>query len=137
MLRRVNEEWGTAVLLAEHRLERCLPAADRVLALEGGRLAFDGTPEDFLRRSAETPIARLFALAGRPERPVSVKAARRALGAAPRGRGGAGRLGAAPRRRRGGDAAGRGGARPRLAGARRDDPALRRPADRRRATPSR
>ena len=84
VLRRVNEEWGTAVLLAEHRLERCLPAADRVLALEGGRLTFDGTPEDFLRRSAETPIARLFALAGRPERPVSVKAARRALGAAPR-----------------------------------------------------
>jgi energy-coupling factor transporter ATP-binding protein EcfA2 len=84
VLRRVNEEWGTAVLLAEHRLERCLPAADRVLALEGGALAFDGTPEDFLRRSAETPIARLFALAGRAERPVSVKAARRALGAAPR-----------------------------------------------------
>ena len=81
VLRRVNEEWGTAVLLAEHRLERCLPAADRVLALESGALAFDGTPEDFLRRSAETPIARLFALAGRTERPVSVKAARRALAA--------------------------------------------------------
>ncbi|HET8952974.1 MAG TPA: ATP-binding cassette domain-containing protein, partial [Solirubrobacteraceae bacterium] len=79
VLRRVNEEWGTAVLLAEHRLERCLPAADRVLALEAGRLAFDGTPEAFLQRSAETPIARLFSLAGRPERPVSVKAARRAL----------------------------------------------------------
>ena len=79
VLRRVNEEWGTAVLLAEHRLERCLPAADRVLALEAGALAFDGTPEDFLRRSAETPIARLFALAGRPERPVSVKAARKSL----------------------------------------------------------
>jgi len=84
VLRRVNEEWGTAVLLAEHRLERCLPAADRVLALEAGRLAFDGTPEAFLQRSAATPIARLFSLAGRPERPVSVKAARRALGAAPR-----------------------------------------------------
>jgi energy-coupling factor transporter ATP-binding protein EcfA2 len=84
VLRRVNEEWGTAVLLAEHRLERCLPAADRVLALEDGRLAFDGTPEDFLCRRAETPIARLFALAGRLERPVSVKAARRALGATPR-----------------------------------------------------
>ena len=30
VLRRLNEEWGTAILLAEHRLERCLPAADRV-----------------------------------------------------------------------------------------------------------
>jgi energy-coupling factor transport system ATP-binding protein len=81
VLRRVNEEWGTAVLLAEHRLERCLPAADRVLALEHGRLAFDGSPEAFLTRRPETPIARLFALAGRPERPVTVKAARAALGA--------------------------------------------------------
>ena len=79
VLRRVNEEWGTSVLLAEHRLERCLPAADRVLALEHGRLAFDGSPQAFLRRRAETPIARLFALAGRPERPVTVKAARAAL----------------------------------------------------------
>ena len=81
VLRRVNEEWGTAVLLAEHRLERCLPAADRVIALEHGRLAFDGSPEAFLQRRPETPIARLFALAGRPERPVTVKAARAALGA--------------------------------------------------------
>jgi energy-coupling factor transport system ATP-binding protein len=83
VLRRVNEEWGTAVLLAEHRLERCLPAADRVIALQDGGLTFDGSPEAFLRRRPETPIARLFALAGRDERPVSVKAARRALGIGP------------------------------------------------------
>ena len=76
VLRRVNEEWGTAVLLAEHRLERCLPAADRVIALEGGALVFDGTPEAFLRRRAETPVARLFALAGR-RAPRDVKAAAR------------------------------------------------------------
>ena len=37
VLRRINEEWGTAVLLAEHRLERCLPAADRVVALRRRR----------------------------------------------------------------------------------------------------
>ena len=37
VLRRVNEEWGTAVVLAEHRLERCLAAADRVIALERRR----------------------------------------------------------------------------------------------------
>ena len=36
LLRRLNEEWGTAVVLAEHRLERCLAAADRVVALAGG-----------------------------------------------------------------------------------------------------
>ena len=44
MLRRINEEWGTAVVLAEHRLERCLPAADRVLAIEGGAVARDDYP---------------------------------------------------------------------------------------------
>ena len=41
VLRRLNEEWGTAVVLAEHRLERCLPAADRVIALDDGARAFD------------------------------------------------------------------------------------------------
>ena len=35
-LRRLNEDWGTAVVVAEHRLERCLPAADRVIAMVDG-----------------------------------------------------------------------------------------------------
>src|SRR5207342_1856031 len=48
VLRRVNEEWGTAVVLAEHRLERCLSAADRVLALADGSIGFDGPPSGFL-----------------------------------------------------------------------------------------
>ena len=42
LLRRLNEEWGVTVLLAEHRLERCLAAADRVIAMDGGRIACDG-----------------------------------------------------------------------------------------------
>src|SRR5205814_7864814 len=44
-LRRLNEESGTTVLLAEHRLERCLAAADRVVVLAGGQIACDATPE--------------------------------------------------------------------------------------------
>ncbi len=86
LLRRLNEEWGVTVLLGEHRLERCLPAADRVLALEAGRLIFDGRPADFgtfATGSAPwlaTPGMRMFELAGRPERPRSVKQARAALG---------------------------------------------------------
>jgi energy-coupling factor transport system ATP-binding protein len=80
VLRRVNEEWGTAILLAEHRLERCLPAADRVVRLDDGAVTFDGAPREYLGRHPETPIARLFALLRRPERPVSVKEARAALG---------------------------------------------------------
>ena len=49
LLRRLNEDGDTAVMLAEHRLERCLAAADRVLAMDGGRLVFDGAPDRFLQ----------------------------------------------------------------------------------------
>ena len=85
LLRRLNEEWGVAVLLAEHRLERCLAAADRVIAMAAGRVAFDGDPGDFLAwsRGADptltTPAARLFSLAGIDPLPVGVRAARQAL----------------------------------------------------------
>jgi energy-coupling factor transporter ATP-binding protein EcfA2 len=88
LLRRLNEEWGTAVLLAEHRLERCLPAADRVLALDGGRIVSDGDPAEFLEWAARegpalaTPGARLFSLAGLTPLPASVKDARAGLRAA-------------------------------------------------------
>jgi energy-coupling factor transporter ATP-binding protein EcfA2 len=86
LLRRLNEEWGVAVVLAEHRLERCLAAADRVVAVEGGRIGFDGAPRDFLAwtRKADptlmTPAARLFSLAGIEPLPVGVRDARRVLG---------------------------------------------------------
>ena len=85
LLRRLNEEWGVAVLLAEHRLERCLAAADRVVAMESGRVAFDGSPTDFLAWSQtadpalETPAARLFSLAGIQPLPVGVRQARSLL----------------------------------------------------------
>ena len=97
MLRRLNEEWGTAVVLAEHRLERCLPAADRVLALEDGAVACDAAPAEFLawaagERAGElaTPVARLFSLAGLGPLPASVKEARAALRDAGPGAGGPG-----------------------------------------------
>ncbi|HEX5527788.1 MAG TPA: ATP-binding cassette domain-containing protein [Solirubrobacterales bacterium] len=85
LLRRLNEEWGVAVLLAEHRLERCLAVADRVVAMDAGRIAFDGAPADFLAWSHDsdpaltTPAARLFSLAGIDPLPVGVRAARQTL----------------------------------------------------------
>ena len=84
-LRRLNEEWGTTVLIAEHRLERFLPAADRVVALEGGAVACDAPPRRFLEWAAEhepelsPPAARMFALAGIVPPPLGVKDARAAL----------------------------------------------------------
>jgi energy-coupling factor transport system ATP-binding protein len=85
LLRRLNEDWGTAVVVAEHRLERCLAAADRVIALVEGRIACDASPREHLAWAADampvlaTPAARLFSLAGLPERPASVKEARAGL----------------------------------------------------------
>ena len=84
-LRRLNEEWGTSVLLAEQRIERCLAAADRVLAFDRGRLAWDGPPRDFVAWAEERaealapPAARMFSLAGLHPLPVGVKDARRTL----------------------------------------------------------
>jgi energy-coupling factor transport system ATP-binding protein len=88
LLRRLNEEWGVTVLLGEHRLERCLAAADRVVALDAGRILYDGPPERFggamLDSAPElaTPITRLFGLAGIDSSPVTVKQARALLPAA-------------------------------------------------------
>jgi ABC-type multidrug transport system ATPase subunit len=85
LLRRLNQEWETTIVLAEHRLERCLAAADRVIALDSGRVACDGDPETFLAwASAEsptlqTPAAKLFALAGLHPPPAGVRQARSAL----------------------------------------------------------
>jgi energy-coupling factor transporter ATP-binding protein EcfA2 len=85
LLRRLNQEWELTVLLCEHRLERCLPAADRVIALQEGRVAHDGDAHSFLRwargsaPALQTPGARLLALAGLDAAPAGVKQARAAL----------------------------------------------------------
>ena len=95
LLRRLNEEWGVAVVLAEHRLERCLAAADRVVAMDAR--------QDRLRRpAAGLPRARgrdrsgpghpgaINVLAGR-DRPAAGRGARRPRHpSGPRDRGGAG-----------------------------------------------
>ena len=84
-LRRLNEDHGTTIVLAEQRLERCLAAADRVIALEHGRIACDSTPQRFVEWAARDrpallpPAARMLALAGVGPLPVTVKQARAAL----------------------------------------------------------
>jgi energy-coupling factor transport system ATP-binding protein len=94
LLRRLNEEWGVTILLAEHRLERCLAAADRVIAMNSAAIAFDGNPRDFLAwaqradTALETPAARLFSLAGLDPLPTGVRDARHTLASLePAGRG--------------------------------------------------
>jgi energy-coupling factor transport system ATP-binding protein len=85
LLRRINQDWETTIVLAEHRLERCLSAVDRVIALDGGRVVCDGEPQAFAQWASEggpalqTPGAKLFALAGLSPAPVGVRQARAAL----------------------------------------------------------
>jgi len=85
LLRRLNQEWETTIVLAEHRLERCLAAADRVIALKDGRVGCDGEPRTFLQWAAahapalQTPAAKLFALSGVRPAPCGVRQARAAL----------------------------------------------------------
>ena len=85
LLRRLNQEWETTIVLAEHRLERCLSSVDRVIALEHGRVVCDSDPPAFLEWAAEgspalqTPAAKLFALAGLRPAPAGVRRARATL----------------------------------------------------------
>src|SRR6204780_826363 len=85
LLRRLNQEWETTIVLAEHRLERCLSSVDRVIALGHGRVGCDGDPAAFLAWAAarspalQTPAAKLFALAGLHPAPTGVKQARGTL----------------------------------------------------------
>ncbi len=85
LLRRLNQEWDTAILLIEHRLERCLAAADRVVVLEQGRLVSDSDPQTLLDWASgacpplQTPAARMFAAAGIEPAPVGVRQARATL----------------------------------------------------------
>jgi energy-coupling factor transport system ATP-binding protein len=84
-LRRLNQERDTAVVLVEQRLERCLAAADRVLAVADGEIVCDRDPGGFLEWAAEhepdlqTPGARAFAAAGLRPLPSGVKQARTIL----------------------------------------------------------
>ena len=85
LLRRLNQEWETTILLAEHRLERCLSVADRVIAMHAGRIVHDGDPSSFQawaergQPALRTPAAQLFALAGLRPLPTGVRQARAAL----------------------------------------------------------
>jgi energy-coupling factor transport system ATP-binding protein len=84
LLRRLGEDFDTAIMLAEHRLERCLPFADRAIAMRGGRVACDASPPHFLAWACAeapelaTPGARLLCGLGL-EPTAGVRSARTAL----------------------------------------------------------
>jgi energy-coupling factor transport system ATP-binding protein len=75
---RLVHDLGVTVVLAEHRLERVLPYADRVIYLAGNGTVADGRPDDVLcRADIRPPVVELGALAGWKPLPLSVRDARR------------------------------------------------------------
>jgi energy-coupling factor transport system ATP-binding protein len=96
-VRRLAEDTGATILLAEHRVERCLHLATRVIYMEDGAIVADGEPQSFARWAAHErrellpPVTRLFARrlnghlpqAEPEELPMTVKDARRLLDSVP------------------------------------------------------
>jgi energy-coupling factor transporter ATP-binding protein EcfA2 len=82
-LQRLVHDLGLTVLLAEHRLERVVQYADRIIYIPGdGRPLVDGDPTQVLGRSPiAPPVVELGRLVGWSPLPLSVRDARRHVGA--------------------------------------------------------
>lgn len=93
-LRRLSEDTGSTILLAEHRVDRCLHLASRAIFLEEGAVVQDSAPKGFCpwalhhRPRYLPPVTRLMGSLGakgteadRPQRllPLTVKEGRRFL----------------------------------------------------------
>ncbi len=75
---RLVHDLGVTVVLAEHRLERVLPYADRIMYLAGDGTVAHGTPAEIIGCSeVRPPVVELGALAGWDPLPMSVRDARR------------------------------------------------------------
>lgn len=86
MLRKINTELGTTIILTEHRLEEALPLASRVVVMERGAIACAGGAAEVARHlrlsgsglfQAMPAAARIWGALGEPgEPPVSVNEGR-------------------------------------------------------------
>jgi energy-coupling factor transport system ATP-binding protein len=84
---RINKELGVAVLITEHRLEQVLPAADKTIVMDGGRIISCGKTEDTIKSICQrkekdrlffgmsAPV-RIFASLGAEKLPLTVRDAR-------------------------------------------------------------
>ncbi|MHB8186034.1 MAG: ABC transporter ATP-binding protein [Dermatophilaceae bacterium] len=79
-LTRLVHDLGLTVLLAEHRLERVVQYADRVVVVENGRVRSDLPAVAMATSPVSPPVVDLGRLAGWSPLPLSVRDARRAAG---------------------------------------------------------
>jgi energy-coupling factor transport system ATP-binding protein len=74
---RLNADLGTTVVLAEHRLDRAGPMADRAILVEEGTVRSQGAPGDVLGDyPGAPPVTRLGRLLGWRPPPLTVREAR-------------------------------------------------------------
>ncbi|GAB3706944.1 ABC transporter ATP-binding protein [Mariniluteicoccus flavus] len=77
-IQRLVHDLGLTVVMAEHRLERVVQYADRVVELGGGTIVRDGDPAEVLRESVVAPpVVELGRAMGWTPLPLSVRGARR------------------------------------------------------------
>lgn len=85
LVKRLNEEMGFTVIIIEQRLERCYHLADRILLMEKGKIACDGSAREVARKTSREdspflpPVARFFAGIEAPSLPLTVKEGRKLL----------------------------------------------------------
>jgi energy-coupling factor transporter ATP-binding protein EcfA2 len=80
-LQRIVFDLGVTVLLAEHRLERVVQFADRIIHVSRGGTVVDGAPHELLPSlSVAPPVIELGRLAAWSPMPLSVRDARRFAG---------------------------------------------------------
>jgi len=79
-LTRLVHDLGLTVLLAEHRLERVVQYADRVVVVENGQVRSDLPAAAMATSPVSPPVVDLGRLAGWSPLPLSVRDARRAAG---------------------------------------------------------
>ena len=95
LVHRLNRDRGITVIVAEHRTARIFEEADRVIAMEAGRITVDAPPEQAAELLAGPapwllpPVTQAFVAAHRPERPLTVREARRLTSRRAPGGGGA------------------------------------------------
>lgn len=81
-LHRLSHDVGTTIVLAEHRLERVVHLADRIVATGADGTVRSGGPAELMRDApVAPPVVRLGRALGWEPLPLSIRAARRAAAA--------------------------------------------------------
>lgn len=73
-LKKLNEELGITILIVEHRLEELFKVSDNVIALENGKLLFNGSPYNLCCELKDHKLAESFPTPSRVWGKLKVKA---------------------------------------------------------------